>query len=453
MSVEVVNIASPFPLASIPLDEVSKILSPMTVSSALVFNGRIDLLRFQTALRDLITYCPWLACAYHEFGGDRISAEPNLSGDSAHGSFVCEVDSSYDEQEFYIADHCASVKIADLLPAEVHIKMVRPDLALQSVQDLPISAFRITTFRSHFVIGYRLNHAFYDQCAIVELFSFLGDIYHHNGEPTGVPPRFLSRANLSSEETFSSEEDFNRAAPAGYSTDSSSELSFGAPKTVRLLFNSDKISELRSSAHIEFTSNDVMNAVLLKAVAQCNYGEEGFERDETSEARVLFARNMRRQLDLGHEIVGDYVRLESLQSSFAEISNSTILDIALKNHALVGREDAKENFVRETAWFKEFSRFHSGRPNSNFLNDRRAVLISNWSSFPYEHIHFDVSTVEELLVEDVAMMSSCAGFVHITFHGQGKHRQLIAILSTQHQAFIDSLVRIGDESQLFHLSK
>lgn len=455
MSVEVLNIASPFPLTSIHLDEISNMLSPMTVSSALVFNGSIDTLRFQTALRDLIQYCPWLVCEFHEYG-DRVEARPNLSGDSAHGSFVCEIDTSYGEQEFYAEGHHASVKIADLLPAEVHIKMLRPDLALQSVQDLPVAAFRLTVFKSHFAIGYRLNHAFYDQCAIVELFNYLGDIYRHSGEPRGVPPRFVPRVNLLEKlpdpsTPFTSEDEFVRAAPAGYTAEPLPDISFGAPTTTRLLFDSDRIAALRSTAHTEFTSNDVMNAVLLKALARFVTSEEGKSADEDSRVRVLFARNMRRQFDLGHEIVGDYVRLESLHGSMADVHQTSLADLALRNHSLVEHEQGKEEYPRECAWFKEFPRYRSGRPNTDFLNDRRTCIISNWSSFPYEHIHFDVSTVEELLVEDVPMMSPCGGFVHITFRGTGKHRQLIAILSTQHKGFVDALKALGEETGLFHV--
>lgn len=453
MSIEVLNIASPFPLASMHMDEISKILSPMTVSSALVFNGGIDSARFQAALRDMITYCPWLVGAFHESGGDQIEVRPNLSGDSAHGSFVCEIDSSYNDQEFYLDGHKTSVKIADLLPQEVHIKMLRPDMALESVQDLPVAAFRLTIFSNHFVIGYRLNHAFYDQCAIVELFNFLGDIYRHNGEPRGQPPRFYPRVNLVDSSSdpktrFESEEEFLRAAPAGYTANPMPDQVFGPPKTVRLLFDADRVSELRASSHSEFTANDVVNAVLLKALASF----EAEKEDDSKNVRVLFARNMRRQFDLGNEIVGDYVRLESFHSTLRDVQGSRIADLAERNHAIVNNNGDKEEYPRECAFFKEFSTYRSGRPNPDFLNDRRTCLVSNWASFPYEHIQFGVATVEQLLVDDVSMMTACGGFVHITFRGQNKHRQLIAIVSTQHQSFIDALEALGQESGLFSVA-
>lgn len=444
MSIEVLNIASPFPLASIHMDEISKILSPMTTSSALVFNGGIDTARFQAALREMITFCPWLVGAFHESGGDQIDVRPNLSGDSAHGSFVCEIDSSYNDQEFYLDGHKASVKIADLLPQEVHIKMLRPDMALESVQDLPVAAFRLTIFANHFVIGYRLNHAFYDQCAIVELFNFLGDIYRHNGEPRGQPPRFHPRVNLV-ESSFESEGEFLRAAPAGYTADPMPDQVFGPPKTVRLLFNNDKLAELRASSSSEFTANDVVNAVLLKALAQFNSSTD----NETNNVRVLFARNMRRQFDLGNEIVGDYVRLESYELPKREAHDSKLDVLAQGNHALVNKNTDKEAYPRECAFFKEFSTYRSGRPNPDFLHDSCTCLVSNWSSFPYEHIQFGVATVEELLVDDVSMMTACGAFVHITFRGQNKHRQLIGIVSTQHQGLIDNLTQLGESSHLF----
>ncbi len=250
---------------------------------------------------------------------------------------------------------------------------------------------------------------------------------------------------------FASEADFLCSGPIGYTAETLSDLSFGPPTTTRLLFDSGRIAELRSSVHTEFSSNDLMNAVLLKALAHFESSEEGNKTDEVFRIRVLFARNMRRQFDLGHEIVGDYVRLESLEGQLDEVHSSTVVDLALRNHVLVEQEQGKVEYPRECAWFKEFTRYRSGRPNTDFLNDRRTCLISNWSSFPYEHIHFDTSTVEELLVEDVPMMTPCGGFVHITFRGAGKHRQLIAILSTQHQGFVNALTTLGEETGLFHV--
>ena len=166
------------------------LMSPMTVASALLFDGRIDFERLETALSKVGEVCPWLFCALavKEVGIVHCvprEADPDEETFANKGYLQCQVEEK-------AVDYSHDLSLADLLPSDVHIKMTRVDQALESVDGLPISALRVTQFSNHFVIGYRLNHMFFDQNSIVYLLKYLGNVYT-NGNATIPCPAFKSR--------------------------------------------------------------------------------------------------------------------------------------------------------------------------------------------------------------------------------------------------------------------
>ncbi len=67
----------------------------------------------------------------------------------------------------------------------------------------------------------------------------------------------------------------------------------------------------------------------------------------------------------------------------------------------------------------EFYKRQEGNPNSDFLTDKHAIIVTNWSSFPYEAIAFDESAAIGLLLEKTPFTLGTGGFVRITFSGTG----------------------------------
>ena len=57
----VLRIRPEHPVGDISMDRISLMMSPMTVSCALLFEGgAVDILRLETALRKIGNYCPYL---------------------------------------------------------------------------------------------------------------------------------------------------------------------------------------------------------------------------------------------------------------------------------------------------------------------------------------------------------------------------------------------------------
>jgi hypothetical protein len=353
-------------------------MSVMTTASALLFPGKIDRTRFESALQVAIQHCPWLVGKFTEREGDapgkkKLFVVPRTEeGTTAEFPGFLRCDYSDRSSE---GDYSSNIDLESLLPSNVHEKMIHVHLCFASLEDLPIAAFNVVQFSNHFVISYRLNHAFYDQGAIVYLFQFIGDIYSHNNVPTIAPPRFYPRVNIiPSDSSFSSQDDLLSAAPKGYSTDPMTGISFGAPSTLRLELNTEGINTLRQSAESKVSSNDIVHGILLKALS--NYQAE--DAAAASNVKVYFARNMRVPLGFGREVVGDYVRLEYLEvpQSDAKSESTTILQLAERSRASL-TSNSVEVYPRECMFFRDFNNYQEGRPNSVFLLDKLAGVVTN----------------------------------------------------------------------------
>jgi len=429
-------------MSPIEFDKISSMMSCMTVSSGLLFPGAIDMEKMEAALLALVGHCPWLCgrMSSKEYGA--VSVVPRADETYPRGYMRCEVDDRTS------SDYSGEVKVGDLLPKEIHEKMVRVDLAMVSVDEIPICALRVTKFKEHFVITYRLNHAFYDQNSTVYLFTFLGQLYSQSdatAAPTLPAPTFIPRAHITKDFTLpTADEDaaaFQSAAPKGYMSAPMPPLAFGPPISQKILLDSARIADFKkTSAAASLSTNDVVHAILAKAMST---------REQDSEkCRVMFARNMRTPLGLGRHVAGDYVRLETLSLSREQAVGASLLQLAELNRALVDTP-LGDVYTAECAWFLEFHKRHEGRPNVDFLMDQSAGVITNWSSFPYEDVRFGDSVTTELLLEDTPMMTHSGFFSRISFQGVGKERRLFAVVDTMNQYVIDNLRALAAETGLF----
>jgi hypothetical protein len=446
----------------ISLDAVSGMMSCMTTASALLFPGNLDRARFDMALQVVVEHCPWLLGKYAErdcADGDSpegrkkklIVVVPRTEDGGAVGAaaecsaaaeFPGYLRCDYSDRSSE-CDYSSSIDFESLLPSNVHEKMINVHLCLASVDDLPISALNVVQFSNHFVISYRLNHAFYDQSAIVYLFQFISDVYSHDNTPTIAPPRFYPRVSIiPSGSSFSSEEDLLSAAPKGYSTDPMTGITFGAPCSLRMQLCSSNINSLRQSAASKVSSNDIIHALLMKALSMYQTDSVGSQA-----VKIYFARNMRTPLGLGREVVGDYVRLEFLDAPGSEAQSESILQLAERSRAAIASKSV-DVYPRECMFFRDFNNFVEGRPNSVFLLDKLAAVVTNWSSFPYEEIKFDASANLELLASDTKGVCGNGCFVRVTHSGGASDRQISVVIDSLYPEFIDRIRAVCEESGL-----
>lgn len=365
--------------------------------------------------------------------------------------------------------------------------MVRVDLALNSVDELPIAALKLTKFNEHFAIGYRLNHVFFDQSAIVYFFEYISHLYSKMDQPkteylikhnfdihveaTIQAPKFEPRVQLVSEGmAFRDKEEFMACSPKSYSTEPLN-LTFVLPKRITLRFQNHQIQKLKQCDRNQQTfisTNDIIHAILLKAHAtavRVMHENNNHTSATTDSVRLLFARNMRGIFDKGTEVVGDYVRLEEVRMQRAAIDESSLLELAQLNRLnLVSKQNdeklqlLKETYIRECLWFRDFHMFADGRPSNDFLNDSDAVVVTNWSSFPYDRIRFDnvaegcSAKVQSLILEEAPMMTTTGAFAIISFQQVNEiERDTICQINTPYEEVLHAIKGLQVESELFDI--
>ena len=108
-----------------------------------------------------------------------------------------------------------------------------------------------------------------------------------------------------------------------------------------------------------------------------------------------------------------------------------------------------EVYPRECMFFRDFNSFKEGRPNSIFLLDKLAGVVTNWSSFPYEEIKFDTSVNEQLLATDTKGVTGNGCFVRVTHRVDSKgDRKIDVTIDSLYTEFINTVKTICQESGL-----
>jgi hypothetical protein len=428
------------PIEEMEVDSISETMSSIVVSSSLMFNGQLDFNLFRVSLTFASKYCPWLMCAF-DVRDDKIVIVPRFDSeqpkDVNYGFFECEFD---DRTE----DSYHESLVEDILPQNVHEKLKRPDLCYVSVQDLPICAMRVTQFASQFTVGYRLNHAFFDQSSIVYFFTFVSDVYRNGGSTASMAcPTFQPKIGLIQDRASHGSLDiFNAATPLGLSFEKAKPLTFLPAKEVTFSVSAAAVKELKAK-NPALTTNDCINGFLMQILS--GY-DAATECDEESPRRLLFARNMRKPLHRPSNVVGDYVHLECFTSGPIFVVNATIEQLAGLNRAHLQR-DSVQSFLDECAWLRDVKKFHGGLQASDFWSDKHACLVTNWTSFDYDLINFVGNKFVQMLVPTHKYLAQFAMMVYIlTQCCEPGETNTIVVINTTHTEVVDCAKRCAHGS-------
>jgi hypothetical protein len=426
------------PVIEFAIDVISEHMTSIITSSSLLFNGSLDMDRFLTSLEYVASVCPWLMGTFDVRDDGQIYVVPRAVADGSSvgpGFFECEYDNRKDRYSQY-----QSNQVADVLPQYVHEKLMRPDLCFQSVQDLPVCAFRVTQYASQFTIGYRLNHVFFDQGAIVYLFKFLSNIYNNGGTAATMSnPVFSPKIDIIPSDTphIASREEFDARPPLPFSfTNEPKDLSLAPVHEVIVSINADKIVECRASnpALARLSTNDLVNGLLMKALVRFN---EASKPDQG--LRLLFARNMRRPLGLDDSIIGDYVHLECLQSKIDRAKSMSITEFALQNREVVSQPASAEQFVDEVVWLRDLKTYLGKFDVGAFWADRHTALVTNWTSFDYDRICFDGNSALEVLMPKHTMLFKVAMWTAVLQRWTGNGTEKVIAVNSAFEELIQAV--------------
>jgi hypothetical protein len=438
------------PVEAMKVDTATEGMASITVCSSLLFNGHIDFERFKSALAFAAGHCPWMFCEMDYRGTDppfavpRKKAAPSNAIDhtggvvNGPGWFECE----YAVRE---EDGCRADLMEEVLPQNVHLKMKRPDLCLVSTKDLPVAAIRVTQFGAQFTIGYRLNHSFFDQHAIVYLFTFISNLYMHDQSDVKhtVPvPELIPKGNMVIDRAgHASVDEFDAATPNGLAFKGAQPLSFGPALELVVSVNNFVLAATKN-LNPELSANDLITGFLLKALSQAHPGTPS-----DHQLRLLFARNMRKPLNRPAHVMGDYVRTECLETTPALASELSSTDFAICNRQLLQR-DCIQSFVDECLWLRDVKKWYGKPQASSMWSDKHAVLVTNWTSFDYESIRFadDSGSALEILMPTHKFLPQIGMMVYVLNKWSAEGTSKVVLVNTTHPHVIQQLKRCADAS-------
>jgi hypothetical protein len=162
---------------------------------------------------------------------------------------------------------------------------------------------------------------------------------------------------------------------------------------------------------------------------------------------------MRTPLAYGPGTAGDYVRLDVFKAICGDAKHCTLLELAERNRSVVSTDvpDLKKVFAKEWKWFQNFHRYHPDHgPSADYLFDKYAALVTNWSSFSFKNIAFNVAVPIDLLTLVIATENAL--FSIVSFRGSGVNRKVVAAVHSQFPKLIDCLHTLAQESDLFTCS-
>jgi hypothetical protein len=516
-----------------PLDRVSLMLAPVTVSSAMLFKGQIEIEAFKSALSTSINSFPYMTGAMYEekkdgkcLGAyvlprkvDDFTPKPEETNGTLEPACLFENGFMILEHDGFLGDSSGSkeydlsLPASEYLPKKVNPKMLRFD---PSVDGMPIAALKVTQYKSHFIFGIRFNHAFFDCSSVVQFFIFVSRLYSFPSISSPISyeaplnPVFNPKTHIIPDNIqFVDDSDCLSACPKGYTMKELPPISFVLGSTLEMIFDSTKLNEFKNQGTAQvsevdgagmktmISSNDILHAIALKALARyASSTSPSLNHHSKEEIRLYFARNMRKPLGFGDDVIGDYIRSECFPLLLSQALSSSVYELAVANRRSLSHQSHEPNEVRKAysreCQFIQQCHHHSstiieknnGFPFCEFFRDNYSLYVTNWNSFPFEKVQFkqrnnDAHKKEEglqnnwscpieILTETVPYVAEGAGFLRVGFRnhsynstrysvsdGEGKrketlsNKQLIVVLTTRYLAIVKEFQELAKETGLF----
>lgn len=354
------------------LDNYNAFLCPYYVKNSLFFPGTVDRQRFIKAMKETLDTFHFLYGKLH-VDGPAIS----IGYTPSSGPITLEIETKE-----------SSMKAASNLET---LPQFDPSIQAFSkgVEGVSVIGFKLTEFQDGFVIGCRFSHLM-DESSMNYFFRCLSQKYE--GKPDLKAPVLFDIESLPEKSmtpiVTTTLEEFRTIGKELGRVYASKQV---APTTqkkeerqvIELRFSEKKLKEMRESSSSVISSNDIINAVLLRIHAQ----NPAFSNEDTH--AFSFPCNMRKRCDLGDEAIGN-VLYTCLTKGLVtgKLRSSTVTELAQMNRKKVEQDVNKENYLQAASWLFNFKTF-SENPTDYQPSLLGAFCTSNWATFNYDEISFN----------------------------------------------------------------
>ncbi|RKG69894.1 hypothetical protein D7W79_32470 [Corallococcus exercitus] len=383
------------------LSAVDVALKDMFVSFAAVFSGRLDTERFTQALRATLIRYPFfhgtlrqqqdavlVVCHHPPRPGTR-------EGMSAVGLDLDEVDAPFptgDRRVLYSGDF-----VSRLAPGKPPVHDGRR----------PLLHLKLTHFRDASVVGLSWNHALTDLHGIYDFLRAVSDAYTHPGHEPREPPVFDRRDiwRHLGEPGEAAGVQPSRQGRHGIVHISRAKATLGIARYLKqavtdavpvcLFLDEDGVDAIKARAQAAGTkvsTNDVVNATLLKFFGECTRDPRA-----PTDVGLYFPIDVRELLGAPPGSVANCLGNASAVLKRADLWSSSVTELALRNRAVVsayGRTQLREDLHWADYWRRNTSQ---GSVYHHWLLGRDRVYSSNWTSLELAHVRFDDAAFVTLL--------------------------------------------------------
>ncbi|WP_375744552.1 acyltransferase [Corallococcus interemptor] len=383
------------------LSAVDVALKDMFVSFAAVFGGRIDTERFTQALRQTLIRYPFfhgtlrqqedavlVLCHHPPRPGTR-------EGMSAVGLDLDDVDAPFptrDRRLLYTGDF-----VSRLVPGKPPVHDGRR----------PLLHLKLTHYRDASVVGLCWNHALTDLHGIYDFLRAISEAYSHPGRDPGAPPVFdrrdiwrqlgapgeAARGQPSREGRHGIVHISRVKAALGIARYLKQAVTDAVP--VCLFLDEDGVDAIKAqalAAGTKVSTNDVVNATLLKFFGECT-------RDPRAppDVGLYFPIDVRELLGAPPGSVANCLGNASAVLRRADLWSSSVTELAMRNRAVVSAYGQTQ--LRDDLHWADYWRRHTsqGSVYHHWLLGRDRVYSSNWTSQELARVSFDGAAFVTLL--------------------------------------------------------
>ena len=386
-------------------------------SAVMVFNGLLDITRFIDALNNALNYFPFL------FG------QLNDDGQNLHISF----DQAKKNRGGYVICEFATFLEDSYLEIHKAIKMYLPQhlpphlsTMPENVNGLIMIQFKVTQCGDGFILGYTFNHACLDQASLLYFFKYLVASYHKNDVSKFIVPHLLDTFNLLETSNKKIAYDHIEFDTVARSIGRINKTTVTASPIVdhlqiQISFNQHSLSEYCQTLNQYCSSNDIINAFLIKIYALQNH--HAFKSDTLS---IEMAANCRSRLGLSESMIGNIVATVGIKNIPVKIvKSSSLIDLSLMIRQHV-KAYSHENFLLILNWYYQSSLLNNSEQYiAEYLINPSIIMTTNWQGFDYSKIMFEDSKLLAILQPPQQFYRLFLGV--ITFDNRWQHEIILSV--------------------------
>lgn len=421
------------------LSPIERFNAPFFGKGCLYFKGKVELEKFLIAMQNTLDSFDFIFTRFHQDEKGLMVRYSDLA--SSENSEGVQLEIEYSPQLITSLDENSCV------PQKVDQKVLAGFTT--DLEGLMIGAFKLTVCEDGFVIGFILNHAFFDQSSIVYFFKYLSAMYSNDKNNIVLRKPMLVEDIDISQNQISKLEDVAYLRRNGvslgyqYIDDLTKFMNIvQSPYSgivLDLHFITTEFEALKNSSSCIISNNDIMHAILFKIHAL------NPELLPDNNLKLFFLCNMRKRLGFGHEVIGNYQCVHQIDVNINYIRQASLLELAKYNRDFVSKINT-EKYINDLMWYKCF--FELGQTSDNYclvpIVDTQARGISNLTSFSYADISFNGVTPVALYMPSLATF----GFSLVCFDKANPDSYLNFSIGVP-KTCLEAVIEFGKTTNLF----